>query len=347
MSETVPHTSEPAPQPGPQRDAPAPSRTAGFRITALVVILIVGGVIAWLALRNTSSSNAPALQASAASEAQLADLATTLGHPIFWVGPQSGDTYELSQSSNGTVYIRYLPAGVAVGSSKPYLTVATYPFAGAYAALQTVAKQSGETAIKVGNGGLAVVAASYPASVHVAYPGVDYQVEVFDPTAGSATALVAGGKLKAFGTLSAGSAASLRPHALTPAGLRALAKRLNHPLYWVGGKAGDTYEVTQTSNGQVYIRYLPAGVKVGASQAYLTVGTYPYAGAFTAIQGLAKQSGTTTIKLSGGGLAVLDPKYPKSIHLAFPGSDYEVEVFSPSPSVVHQLVSTGRVTAIG
>lgn len=344
MSEPTPPTPTPA---RPERATTATARTPRFRITALVVIALVLGIVLWLALRHSGSSSTAQLPSKAVTQGQLASLATSLGHPIFWVGPKAGYTYELSQTSSGVVYVRYLPAGVAVGSNKPYLTVATYPFARAYEALRAVAKGNGETAITAPHRGLGVVSSSDTNDVHLAYPGVDFQVEVFDPTPGSATTLVAGGKIAALGNPAAGSVRALPPHPLTAAGIAALAKRLNHPLYWVGPKPGDTYEVSQTSAGQVFIRYLPPGVKVGASREYLTVGTYPYTGAYGAIQGLTQQGANAKIKLRNGGLAAVSSGYPKSIHLAFPGSNFQVEVFSPSPATTHRLVAANKVTTIG
>lgn len=343
MSESTPPTS---PETSPGRATAAPARTPQFRITALVVIVVVLGVVLWLVFRHSGSSQKTQLPATAATQSQLATLAATLRHPIFWAGPRSGYTYELTQSSTGAIYIRYLPAGVAVGSSKPYLTIATYPYPGAYPALQAVAKQNGETAINAPKRGLAVVASSSPGDVHLAYPGVDYQIEVFDPS-NTATTLVAGGKIEAFGKLRAGSSQASPPRALTTAGIAALAKSLKHPLYWVGPKHGYTYEVTQTSTGQVFIRYLPPGVKVGASQGYLTVGTYPYNGAYDAIKGLAGQGGNTQTQLRHGGIAVGSSSDPNSIHLAFRGSNFEVEVFSPSPPEARRLVSSNKVAPIG
>jgi hypothetical protein len=347
MSEMSQEMSEPAPptetQPSPQRGTSGSARTPQFRILALAVIVVVGGIVLWLALRDNGGSKPQALHASAVSESQLSNLAKTVGHPVFWVGHKPGFTYELSRTSNGSIYVRYLPAGVAVGASKPYLTVGTYPFAAAYGALQTVAKQNGETPIKVAHGGLAVVSSSYPESVHVAYPGVDYQVEVYDPSPGVAAALVAAGKVAAFGSL----APPAKAQAISAAGLTALAKSLKHPLYWLGPKAGDTYEMTQTSNGNVYVRYLPPGVKVGAPHGYLLIGTYPYTGAYAALQGLAKQPGIQQIKLKDGGLAVYDPKSATNIHIAYPGSDLEIEVFSPSAAQAKSLVSSGQVRATG
>ena len=72
----------------------------------------------------------------AASVGDLKALAARLGHPIYWAGPRAGYTYELTQTPSGKVYIRYLPSGTKVGDPRPrFLTVATYPFPGAYAAV--------------------------------------------------------------------------------------------------------------------------------------------------------------------------------------------------------------------
>lgn len=339
MSEPVPPT---ASRTSPERGSPAPSRSAQLRIAALVGILIVVALVLWLALRGNDSSKSQPLNASAVTNTQLSDLATKVGHPVFWLGGKSNNTYELTQSANGNIYVRYLPAGVAVGTTKPYLTVGTYPFPGAYAALQAVAKHSGETRIRIAHNGIAVVGASDPQSVHIAYPGIDYQVEVYDPSPGAATALVAAGKVAAFGSL----APPVKPEAITATGLSGLAKSLQHPIYWLGPKAG-TYELTQTSSGQVYLRYLPSGVAVGATQPYLTVATYPYPGALAALQAVAKSNGNSSFSLPGGGVAEFSTSDPRSVHVAYPGSDFQIEVFDPAAGAARHFVSSGQLKAIG
>jgi hypothetical protein len=118
-------------------------------------------------------------------------------------------------------------------------------------------------------------------------------------------------------------------------------------VYWVGPREDTTYELGQTSDGRVVVRYLPRGVAVGSSTPYLSVGTYPYPGAFAAIQALARQRGADVIRLRGGGLAVVDTSYPSSIHLAYPGSDYQIEVYDPSASTARRLVASGKVGAVG
>ena len=52
--------------------------------------------------------------------------------------------------------------------------MATYPFPGAYAALEKQAAARGAVTAKLAGGGIAVLDGSYPESVHVAYPNVNY-----------------------------------------------------------------------------------------------------------------------------------------------------------------------------
>jgi hypothetical protein len=325
----------------------------GFRIVSLAVLAVIGILLGFLVFggHGGSSTQTTKINASAATPERIAALAASAGHPVFWLGTKTGMTYELSRQPNGSVFVRYLPQGATVGSTRPYLTVATYPFTGAFGAVKEIAGQSTSRVVHLPGGALAVIAAHHPDSVHVAYPGLDYQVEVYDPAPGRALGFVRAHELVAFGSLKppapAAPAAAGGPRRVTPVDLRKLAASLRHPLYWLGPKPGYTYELTQSGAGQVYIRYLPAGVAVGAPQPYLTVGTYPYRSASSAIHALAKHHGVTSLPLAGGGLGVLDPSRPKSIHLAFPGSDYEVEVFDPTSGVAKRLVASGEVSAIG
>ena len=78
---------------------------------------------------------------------------------------------------------------------------------------------------------------------------------------------------------------------------------------------------------------------------FLIVATYPFPHAFATLKGLAKKQGGA-IKLADGGIALVDQAYPKSIHIAYPGSDYQVEVFSPSPARTRQVVVSGQVAAV-
>jgi hypothetical protein len=315
-----------------------------YRTSVAIVIALAAALIIWLIARDNGGNSRSAPVAE--SPAHLTDLAKSVGHPIFWLGHRSGTTYELVKTKNGTMYVRYLPAGVRVGAAGEYLTVVTYPFPGAYAAIQSVAKQSGTSSVTLADGALAETSAPAGRStnVHVAYPGVDYQVEVFDPTPGAAMQFLRHGDLAAFGNVNA----TLVPtfNTVSPAQLQAVAASLGHPIYWVGPKKGYTYQLARMSNGQVQIRYVPAG-QTGASGSYLTIGTYPFPKALATLRRLAAGANTDAIHLSGGGLAVIDKQTPQSIHLAYPNSEYQIEVYDSSAAEAKHLVSADALKSIG
>jgi hypothetical protein len=335
-----------------------PVSSPRYRVTGALGLALVAGVVTWLVLRPDGGSSSPASTvpksgAVAVSQQGLRTLASKLGHPVFWLGPERGHTYELTRTANGRIFVRYLPAGVPVASDKPFLTVATYPFPDAFAAIRMKAEVNGAVTVKLADGGIALLDGPHPQSVHVAYPGLDYEIEVYDPTPARALELVSAGRLTSFGRLKSEKPTTAppalivgRPAAATAAGLQAVAREIGHPIYWAGRRAGDTYELTETANGNVYVRYLPPGVKVGDPRAdFLIVATYPIREAFAAVRRTA--GAVAPIRLSHRGIAVVDQSYPKSIHLAFPGVPYKVEVFDPSPATTLKVVASGRVGPVG
>jgi hypothetical protein len=323
-------------------------RERRFRVGAVVAVAFAAGLVVWLVLRDDSSSQQkPEAGATAMTPSEITTLARSVGHPIFWLGPKRDTAYEVTQAVNGKIYVRYLPTGVDVGASKPYLTVATYPFPGTFAVIRKKANVKGAVTAKLAGGGVAVLDTGYPQSVHIAYPNVDYQVEVYDPVPARAMQLVSSGQLARLGrdAVAATSRISTKPRAATPGELKSLAAQLRHPIYWAGPKAGYTYELSTTSNGSVFVRYLPRGVGVGDPRPrFVTVATYPLPGALAAVAKTA--NGAALMKLPGGGVGVVDATYPKSIHLAYPGSDYQVEVYGPTPSAVRKLVASGAVEPV-
>jgi hypothetical protein len=49
------------------------------------------------------------------------------------------------------------------------------------------------------------------------------------------------------------------------------------------------------------------------------------------------------IELPGGGIALVDEGYRQSVHVAFPGVDYQVEVYDPSPRRSLAVTTSGDV----
>ena len=124
------------------------------RIGAVVAVAIAGGLGAWAIVGNEDSGPSSSSDTTSATTARsttvakpiapvglsakgLRTLSATVGQPIYWAGPKPGYLYELTRTSNGSVFIRYLPPGAKVGSKQAiYLIIATYPYRGALQALR-------------------------------------------------------------------------------------------------------------------------------------------------------------------------------------------------------------------
>jgi hypothetical protein len=224
------------------------------------------------------------------------------------------------------------------------LQVTTVPLEDAFAATTSAARKKGAVRLRLASGSTAYYERSHPETVFLARAGSRYQVQVTGTSATQARRLVSAGRVVAVEGARPTIQASLR--AATPRQLRALARNLHHPLYWLGRQPGVTYELTQAPGGKVYIRYLPAGEKLGTNTPYPTVGTYPVQNAYAAMQRLAKGTPSLVIHAPGRALAVVDAGHPTNVHLAYPGSNYQIEVFDSSPTKARKAVATGEVQAV-
>jgi hypothetical protein len=173
-------------------------RARRIRVGAVVAVALAIGFVLWLVLRDDDSSPATAPTTTTASTTSvpitvkgLHSLAA-LGVPIYWAGEQPGVRYELTKTAGSRVLLRYLPAGEKIGTKTPYLTIGTYPMKNAFGVTSRVARSSSSVTIPVGHGGVAFYSRTAPTSVYVAYPGYDYQVEVFDPAPAQARSIATG-----------------------------------------------------------------------------------------------------------------------------------------------------------
>jgi hypothetical protein len=176
------------------------------RIGAAVTIAIAIAFVAWLVPRlmddssSTSATTTSSIGPTGVSHDRLGALAEETGHPVYWAGPKNGMTYELTRTTNGRVFVRYLPSDVPVGIRQAEFTiVGTYPVPGALKVLQELAKKPGETSFSAPHHGFAVYDTSHPTNVYVAYPGSNLQIEVFDPSAEHARELITSGAVAPVG----------------------------------------------------------------------------------------------------------------------------------------------------
>src|SRR5829696_3887581 len=150
-----------------------------------------GRIIPILGKAGAPKTGAPV----AATESQLREFAASLDHPLYWLGPKRGFTYELTRLTDAEIYIRYLPEGIAIADERPeYESVGTYAAEDGLAAAKT-AGGDGAVSFGIPNGGTAYYSKSSPTNVHFAFPETKYQVEVFHPVAAKAQGLVRSGKV--------------------------------------------------------------------------------------------------------------------------------------------------------
>lgn len=170
-------------------DEPGPTRR--FRrqvlagVVAVVALAVVAAVVAWALLRDGDDEDGepPRAAAELASDEDLRALAAAADGPVFWAGPRPGMQYEVSETADGRIYIRYLPADVEAGDPRgDYLTVGTYPAEDAYPATQRLGEAEGAVVEELEGGGIAVYNESTPTSVYLAFPGINRQIEVYDPS---------------------------------------------------------------------------------------------------------------------------------------------------------------------
>lgn len=177
-------------------DVARPPRT---RISAIVAVVAVCVLAAWLvALRmqapdDTIVAGVAPTGPGIATAAFVRETAAIVGHAMYWAGERPGTKLELTVGAGARTFVRYLPATAAAGDAAPYLTVATYPDAEAYANLAEAAKQPGAVSVKYAGGALAVAASETATNVNFGFEGADIQIEVFSPVPGEAWDLIESG----------------------------------------------------------------------------------------------------------------------------------------------------------
>jgi len=139
------------------------------------------------------------------------------------------------------------------------------------------------------------------------------------------------------------------PVAASQSDVSDLAKKDDQPIYWAGDQPGTTdLELTQTADGNVYVRYLTGNAAIGTPKpSYLTVGTYPFDNAIHALDTIAKQPGAKTFQVPNNGLAVQNSTSPTSVYVAYPDEKgFEIEVYDPDPATALDLVQSGDIEPV-
>ena len=135
--------------------------------------------------------------------------------------------------------------------------------------------------------------------------------------------------------------------AVTQAQLSWYERSVGHGVYWLGPRAGFTYELTETAAHDTYLRYLPGGAAVGSrSPDYTAIGTYPATNAYAAVLASAREKGRVTKPVANSGVASWSTGHSTSIYLAYPRLPYLIEVYDPVAATARSLALAGVIQPV-
>ncbi|HEX5927968.1 MAG TPA: hypothetical protein VFY48_01090 [Solirubrobacterales bacterium] len=171
------------------------------KVRSYIALALVGLaavlLVAWLVSGDDDDSSATdSGAATIVSAEELEDAVADDAEPVYWAGEQEGAELELSRPEEGRTFVRYLTDGADAGDPRAeFLTVGTYVQPEAVKALRGQAKEANGVLGTAPGKGVVYFNRDQPASVYLAYPGVDVQIEVFDPSFTRALQLVNSGQI--------------------------------------------------------------------------------------------------------------------------------------------------------
>lgn len=164
-------------------------------IAAFVLLAGCGGDSSTTSTETTASSGS----VTVVPEAGLLKAMEGAGYPVYWAGPRLGVEYEVSRHP-GRTYVRYLPKGEEAGSKKTFLTIGSYEDRNALAGIRESGQKPGAVLVRIDGGGTAYAESAEATNAYLAFPGVNTQIEVFDPKAGEALRLIRSGAIVPVGS---------------------------------------------------------------------------------------------------------------------------------------------------
>lgn len=171
-----------------------------LRIGFWVAIVVIAGVVVRSIVGGDDDSSEATAGAEIVAVDELREVAGSQERPIYWAGAQAGMELELSQPDESSTYIRYLPEGVGAGEQQAdLLTVATYDYPDAAEELIGLSQKPGGVRRSAPGGGVVYFNRARPQSVYLAYPGVDVQIEIYDPNPQRAQSLATSGRIVSLG----------------------------------------------------------------------------------------------------------------------------------------------------
>ena len=164
-------------------------------VLLMVLSALISSGVTYLVTNNSTPT--PAASTSTFTEVIAGKVALTepeliaavkqLGIDVYWAGPVKDAKYTLAVPADGQAYVRYLPNGQGIEDTKPnYVVIATYTTTDAFTATQAAGNTTNGVTFVNTEGAAVYYNKDTPTNVYVAYPNLNYQIEVFHPIATTA-----------------------------------------------------------------------------------------------------------------------------------------------------------------
>ena len=164
-------------------------------VLLMVLSALISSGVTYLVTNNSTPT--PAASTSTFTEVIAGKVALTepeliaavkqLGIDVYWAGPVKDAKYTLAVPADGQAYVRYLPNGQGIEDTKPnYVVIATYTTTDAFTATQAAGNTTNGVTFVNTEGAAVYYNKDTPTNVYVAYPNLNFQIEVFDPIAATA-----------------------------------------------------------------------------------------------------------------------------------------------------------------
>jgi hypothetical protein len=153
-------------------------------VTAILTTLIVLGLTQQISptLSDRTTLAAQTSGGVCLTESELKSIVKENDIQAYWTGPLENATYSLNSSTVGQVFIRYVPEGEKCDDVRPnFRVIATYQEVDAFATTESAGTTADGVSLLNADGSIVYFNKNVPTNIYLAYPGIDYQIEIYDP----------------------------------------------------------------------------------------------------------------------------------------------------------------------
>lgn len=161
-------------------------------ITAILTALVVLGLTQQISptLSDRTTLAAQTSGGVCLTESELKSIVKENNIQAYWTGPIKNATYTLNSSTAGQVFVRYVPEGEKCDDVRPnFRVIATYEEADAFATTESAGTTADGVSLLNTDGSIVYFNKNVPTNIYVAYPGINYQIEIYDPNPKEAVSL--------------------------------------------------------------------------------------------------------------------------------------------------------------